>query len=74
MGNHDKLHYDRERRLKLSPSMIPAVIPELSIFVFIGVCAALVIYKDGPAAHLTPLVFALAVNLFALNKIIRRRP
>ena len=50
------------------------IIPELAIFVFIGVCASMVMIKGGSVKSLIPLVFALAANLHALNKALRRKP
>lgn len=60
--------------MKGALSTILIIIPELAIFVFIGVCASMVMIKGGPVKSLIPLVFTLAVNLHALNKALRRKP
>jgi hypothetical protein len=64
----------RMARVKVVLSRIFAIVPELAIFVFVGVCVKQVLAKGGPVKHLVPLVFVLAVDIYALFRMYRRKP
>ena len=64
----------RIARVKPIVSRIFSIVPELAIFVFVGVCVKQVLSKGGPVKHLAPLVLVLAVDIYALFIMYRRKP
>ena len=60
--------------MKGIPARILAIIPEISIFVFIAVCLILVLARGGTLRNLFPLIFVFAANIYALKKVLRRMP